>query len=84
MWEGAEAEEPEPVLSTKEEIKNKFKFYPNPVKTNFTIDAPRGTKFTVIDSTGKVIIENNSKRKTQNKIASFNAGIYTLLTQLRI
>ncbi|WKK79409.2 endonuclease [Marivirga arenosa] len=83
IWEGEEAEEPEPVLSTKEEIKNKFKFYPNPVKTNFTIDAPRGTKFTVIDSTGKVIIENNSKRKTQNKIASFNAGIYTLLTQFK-
>jgi len=80
IWGGEEADdvEDEEILSLDEEIKNEFKFFPNPVNTNFTIEAPKGSKFTIVDSTGKILIENKSKRKTQNKIISLQSGIYTL------
>lgn len=80
IWGGEIADdvEDEEILSSDKEIKTDFKFYPNPVNTNFTIEAPRGSKFTIIDGTGKVLLLNKSRRKTINKIESLNQGAYTL------
>ena len=81
IWGGETADEE--VLSNKEDIKNEFNFYPNPVNSSFSIEAPEGTTFTIIDASGSKIIENKTKKKTEQKIESLDAGIYYLTSRFR-
>ncbi|ADR20430.1 hypothetical protein MATR_19500 [Marivirga tractuosa] len=83
IWGGEKADdvEDEEILSSDEKIKNEFKFYPNPVTSNFTIDAPEGSKFNIVNSQGLGIYKNLKRAKAIDKIRKLPNGIYMLITR---
>lgn len=61
---------------------SKMTIYPNPFQDNFNITAAEGiSNYSVLDITGKQIINTNLKSELDNQSRNLNAGVYILKLQ---